>query len=97
MTARAQEKAKDSEPSILSDERERSKLARQSVGFEREFSMTDLIRTLSILNEKAARRLSREQARAMMQTILEDTRNELPNMQIEAMLVALAARPVDRR
>ena len=30
----------------------------------------------------------------MMQTILEDTRNELPNMQIEAVLVALAARPV---
>ena len=90
---RAQEKAKDSEPSILSDERERSKLARQSVGFEREFSMTDLIRTLSILNEGRAT-LSREQARAMMQTILEDTRNELPNMQIEAVLVALAARPV---
>jgi anthranilate phosphoribosyltransferase len=55
--------------------------------------MADLIRTLSILNEGRAT-LSREQARAMMQTILEDTRNELPNMQIEAVLVALAARPV---
>ena len=55
--------------------------------------MADLIRTLSILNEGHAT-LSREQARAMMQTILEDTRNELPNMQIEAVLVALAARPV---
>jgi len=55
--------------------------------------MTDLIRTLSILNESHAT-LSREQARAMMQTILEDKRNELPNLQIEAVLVALAARPV---
>jgi anthranilate phosphoribosyltransferase len=55
--------------------------------------MADLIRTLSILNEGRAT-LSREQARAMMQTILEDTRNELPNMQIEAVLLALAARSV---
>ena len=30
----------------------------------------------------------------MMQAILEDTKNQLPNMQIEAVLVALAARPV---
>ncbi len=90
---RAQEKAKDSEPSILSDERGRSKLARESVGCESLFAMTDLIRTLSILNEGHAT-LSREQARAMMQTILEDTTNELPNMQIEAVLVALASRPV---
>ena len=67
--------------------------ARESVVSERTFLMTDLIRTLSILNEGHAT-LSREQARAMMQTILEDTRNELPNMQIEAVLVALAARPV---
>ena len=69
---RTQEKAKDSEPSILSDERERSKLARQSADCKHEFSMADLIRTLSILNEGRAT-LSREQARAMMQTILEDT------------------------
>ncbi|MGC1869498.1 MAG: hypothetical protein WA700_00950, partial [Acidobacteriaceae bacterium] len=55
--------------------------------------MADLIRTLSILNEGHAT-LSREQARAMMQTILEDTRNQLPNMQIEAVLAALADRPV---
>ncbi|HUV96762.1 MAG TPA: anthranilate phosphoribosyltransferase [Acidobacteriaceae bacterium] len=55
--------------------------------------MTDLIQTLSILNEAHAT-LSREQARAMMQAILEDTRNQLPNMQIEAVLLALAARPV---
>ncbi len=55
--------------------------------------MTDLIQTLSILNEGHAT-LSREQARAMMQTILEDATNQLPNMQIEAVLLALAARPV---
>ena len=55
--------------------------------------MTDLIQTLSILNEAHAT-LSREQARAMMQAILKDTRNELPNMQIEAVLMALAARAV---
>jgi anthranilate phosphoribosyltransferase len=55
--------------------------------------MADLIQTLSILNQ-AHTTLSREQARAMMQTILEDTKNQLPNMQIEAVLVALAARSV---
>jgi anthranilate phosphoribosyltransferase len=55
--------------------------------------MADLIRTLSILNEAHAT-LSREQAGAMMQMILEDTQNQLPNMQIEAVLMALAARPV---
>jgi len=55
--------------------------------------MTDLIRTLSILNEVHAT-LSRKQARATMQKILEDTTNQLPNMQIEAVLVALAARLV---
>jgi anthranilate phosphoribosyltransferase len=55
--------------------------------------MTDLLQTLSILSDPHAT-LSREQARAMMQTILEDTTNQLPNMQIEAVLVALAARPV---
>jgi anthranilate phosphoribosyltransferase len=55
--------------------------------------MADLIRTLSILNEGRAT-LSREQARATMQTILQDTKNQLPNMQIEAVLLALAARPV---
>ena len=55
--------------------------------------MTDLIQTLSILNEAHAT-LSREQARAMMRAILEDTKNQLPNMQIEAVLLALAARPV---
>jgi anthranilate phosphoribosyltransferase len=55
--------------------------------------MTDLIQTLSILNEGHAT-LSREQASATMQTILEDTKNQLPNMQIEAVLLALAARTV---
>jgi anthranilate phosphoribosyltransferase len=55
--------------------------------------MKDLIPTLSILNQGHAT-LSREQARAMMQTILEDTKNQLPNMQIEAVLLALAERPV---
>ncbi|MHB1960262.1 MAG: anthranilate phosphoribosyltransferase [Acidobacteriaceae bacterium] len=55
--------------------------------------MTDLIQTLSILtNQKAT--LGREQARAAMQTILEDTRNHLPDVQIEEVLLALAARPV---
>jgi anthranilate phosphoribosyltransferase len=56
-------------------------------------SMTDLLQTLSILSDPHAT-LSREQARATMQTILEDTKNQLPNMQIEAVLLALAARPV---
>ena len=55
--------------------------------------MTDLIQTLSILNEAHAT-LSREQARATMQAILEDTRNHLPDVQIEEVLLALAARPV---
>jgi anthranilate phosphoribosyltransferase len=55
--------------------------------------MTDLLQTLSILSDPHAT-LSREQARATMQTILEDTKNQLPNMQIEAVLLALAARPV---
>ncbi len=55
--------------------------------------MTDLIQTLSILtNQKAA--LDREQARAAMQAILEDTQNILPDVQIEGLLIALAARPV---
>ena len=67
--------------------------AQPSVDCKRRSPMTDLIQTLSILNEAHAT-LSREQACAMMQAILEDTRNELPNMQIEAVLVALAARPV---
>jgi anthranilate phosphoribosyltransferase len=55
--------------------------------------MTDLIRTLSIVTQPQAT-LSREQARAMMQTILQDTRNELPDAQIEKLLLALATRPV---
>jgi anthranilate phosphoribosyltransferase len=55
--------------------------------------MTDLLQTLSILSDPHAT-LSREQARATMQTILQDTKNQLPNMQIEAVLLALAARPV---
>lgn len=55
--------------------------------------MTDLTRTLSILTEAQAT-LSREQARAAMQTILEDTQNILPDAQIENLLIALAARPV---
>ena len=55
--------------------------------------MTDLLPTLSILSDPHAT-LSREQARATLQTILDDTTNQLPNMQIEAVLVALAARPV---
>jgi anthranilate phosphoribosyltransferase len=38
--------------------------------------------------------LNREQARAAMQTILEDTQNILPDAQIEDLLLALAARPV---
>ena len=55
--------------------------------------MRDLIQTLSILtNQKAA--LDREQARAAMQAILEDTQNILPDVQIEGLLIALAARPV---
>ena len=58
--------------------------------------MSDLLQTLSILSDPHAT-LSREQARATLQTILEDTKNQLPNMQIEAVLVALAARPVTRR
>jgi len=67
--------------------------AHESVDCRRIFPMADLIRTLSILNEAHAT-LSREQAGAMMQMILEDTQNQLPNMQIEAVLMALAARPV---
>ncbi len=67
--------------------------ARESVDCERRSPMTDLIQTLSILaNQKAA--LDREQARAAMQAILEDTRNILPDVQIERLLIALAARPV---
>ncbi len=91
---RAQEKAKDTEPSILSDEQEQEQTtARESVDCERRSPMTDLIQTLSILNEAHAT-LSREQARATMQAILEDTRNHLPDVQIEEVLLALAARPV---
>jgi anthranilate phosphoribosyltransferase len=55
--------------------------------------MTDLSGTLSILTKQHAT-LSREQARAAMQTILEDTQNILPDGQIEDLLLALAARPV---
>ena len=55
--------------------------------------MTDLSRTLSILTKQHAT-LSREQARATMQTILEDTQNILPDAQIADLLLALAARPV---
>jgi anthranilate phosphoribosyltransferase len=90
---RAQEKAKDSEPSILSDERERSKPPRPDRGLQTHISMTDLTGTLSILSKPHAT-LSREQARATMQMILEDTQNQLPDVQIEEVLLALAARPV---
>ena len=55
--------------------------------------MTDLSRTLSILADQKTT-LSRQQARAAMQTILEDTQNTLPDVQIEDVLIALAARQV---
>jgi anthranilate phosphoribosyltransferase len=60
--------------------------------------MTDLTQTLSILSEAQAT-LSREQARATMQTILEDAQNllpdvQIPDAQIKDLLIALAARPV---
>ena len=55
--------------------------------------MTDLSGTLSILTDRKTT-LSREQARATMQTILEDAQNILPDAQIEDLLIALAARPV---
>jgi anthranilate phosphoribosyltransferase len=55
--------------------------------------MADLTPTLSILT-KAQATLSREQARAAMQTILEDTENMLPDTQIAEFLTALAAHSV---
>ncbi len=55
--------------------------------------MIDLSRTLSILAKQHAT-LSREQARAAMQAILEDTQNVILDVQIESLLLALAARPV---
>ncbi len=94
IACRAQERAKDSEPSILSDEREPSKLwAARPTNFPAPMAMTSLTETLSLLTEKHAT-LSRAQARAVMQTILEDTQNALPDMQIAALLKALAAREV---
>ncbi|MEO6966422.1 MAG: anthranilate phosphoribosyltransferase [Acidobacteriaceae bacterium] len=55
--------------------------------------MTDLTKILSILTYQRAT-LSREQACAAMQTILEDTQNILPDEQIKTFLTALAARDV---
>lgn len=55
--------------------------------------MTDLSTTFSILAEPEAT-LSREQARAAMQTILEDTGNILPDAQIAEFLTAMAAHSV---
>ena len=55
--------------------------------------MTDLTKILSILTHQRAT-LSREQACAAMQTILEDTQNILPDEQIKTFLTALAARDV---
>ena len=55
--------------------------------------MTVLARTLQLL-EHCEANLSREQARAAMQAILADSRNEIPDEQIAAFLTALAARAV---
>lgn len=55
--------------------------------------MADLTNVLSLLTEQHAT-LSRQQARAAMQTILEDTQNILPDAQIAELLTALAARRV---
>jgi anthranilate phosphoribosyltransferase len=55
--------------------------------------MTVLARTLQLL-EHCEANLSREQARAAMQAILADSRNEIPDEQIAAFLMALAARAV---
>ena len=58
--------------------------------------MTELTEILSILTHQRAT-LSREQACAAMQTILEDTQHALPDEQIKTFLTALAARDVTGR
>ncbi len=55
--------------------------------------MADLTNVLFLLTEQHAT-LSRQQARAAMQTILEDTQNLLPDVYIAEFLTALAARRV---
>ncbi|MHB1938150.1 MAG: anthranilate phosphoribosyltransferase [Acidobacteriaceae bacterium] len=55
--------------------------------------MTFIAEILSNLAERHAP-LNREQARAVMQAILEDTERAIPDAQIATLLVALAARPV---
>jgi anthranilate phosphoribosyltransferase len=55
--------------------------------------MNSLTKILASMVEQHAV-LNREQARATMQTILEDTQNILPDAQIEDLLLVLAARPV---
>lgn len=55
--------------------------------------MADLTNILSVLSEPRTI-LSREQARAAMRTILEDTQNLLPDAQIGDLLTMLSARPL---
>ncbi len=89
-----QEKTKDSEPSILSDEREGEQTDTTPLAdLPTQNTMTPLTEVLTGLIERHAT-LSRAQARAAMQSILEDSQNEIPDTQIAAFLTALAARGV---